>query len=127
MPRLWQISWLTALRNVADLPKRSTPRAKINCHRNSFAELGSCPREQRPRTVRRLVSDQTSSRLRRTIDPTGRRPTMAWIPGQLSCGPASKPKRVYASSHKDHTVRGLAEHVCDELAVAQRAGLMTPG
>ncbi|OYL14626.1 acyl carrier protein, partial [Streptococcus pneumoniae] len=34
-----------------------------------LAELGSLPREEWPRTVRRLVSDQISLLLRRTIDP----------------------------------------------------------
>lgn len=63
-----------------------------------LAELGSLPREEWPRTVRRLVSDQISLLLRRTIDPD--RPLSDYgldSLGNLSCGPASKPKRVYAS------------------------------
>lgn len=88
-----------------------------------LAELGSLPREEWPRTVRRLVSDQISLLLRRTIDPD--RPLSDY--GLDSLGNLELRTRIETetgirvSPTKITTVRGLAEHVCDELAAAQSA------
>jgi mycolipanoate synthase len=95
-----------------------------------LAELKSLPRDEWPSMIRRLVSDQISLLLRRTIDPD--RPLSDY--GLDSLGNLELRTRVETetgvriSPTKITTVRGLAEHLCDELAnteVATSSDLMT--
>ena len=83
-----------------------------------LAELDALPREEWPNTIRRLLSGQISLLLRRTIDPD--RPLSDY--GMDSLGNLELRTRietetgVRVSPTKITTVRGLAEHLCDELA-----------
>ena len=76
-----------------------------------------CPREEWPSTIRRLVSDQISLLLRRTIDPD--RPLSEY--GLDSLGNLELRTRIETETgvriSPTHitTVRGLAEHLCEQL------------
>ncbi len=83
-----------------------------------LAELRALPREEWPSAIRRLVSGQLSLLLRRTIDPD--RPLSDY--GLDSLGNLELRTRIETetgvriSPATITTVRGLAEHLCDELA-----------
>lgn len=88
-----------------------------------LAELRSLPREEWPGAIRRLVSGQLSLLLRRTIDPD--RPLSDY--GLDSLGNLELRTRIETetgvriSPTKITTVRGLADHLCDELADLEAA------
>ncbi|OBB89675.1 type I polyketide synthase [Mycobacterium sp. 852002-40037_SCH5390672] len=88
-----------------------------------LAELRALPREEWPSAIRRLVSGQISLLLRRTIDPD--RPLSDY--GLDSLGNLELRTRletetgVRISPAKITTVRGLADHLCDELSDLQAA------
>lgn len=88
-----------------------------------LAELSALPQEEWPGTIRRLVSDQISLLLRRTIDPD--RPLSDY--GLDSLGNLELRTRIETETgvriSPTHitTVRGLAEHLCEELATRQAA------
>ncbi|OBI34791.1 sulfolipid-1 biosynthesis phthioceranic/hydroxyphthioceranic acid synthase [Mycobacterium colombiense] len=88
-----------------------------------LAELRALPREEWPSAVRRLVSGQISLLLRRTIDPD--RPLSDY--GLDSLGNLELRTRIETetgirvSPTKITTVRGLADHLCDELADLEAA------
>ncbi|MDM4138901.1 MULTISPECIES: type I polyketide synthase [Mycobacterium] len=88
-----------------------------------LAELQALPREEWPSALRRLVSGQISLLLRRTIDPD--RPLSDY--GLDSLGNLELRTRIETetgvriSPAKITTVRGLAEHLCDELADLEAA------
>jgi mycolipanoate synthase len=93
--------------------------AQIKTDKGKFlAELKSLPRDEWPKKIRRLVSDQISLLLRRTIDPD--RPLSDY--GFDSLGNLELRTRietetgVRVSPTKITTVRDLAEHLCEELA-----------
>lgn len=83
-----------------------------------LAELRALPREEWPSALRRLVSGQLSLLLRRSVDPD--RPLSDY--GLDSLGNLELRTRietetgVRVSPTKITTVRGLADHLCDELA-----------
>ncbi len=83
-----------------------------------LAELRVLPREEWPSAIRRLVSGQISLLLRRTIDPD--RPLSDY--GLDSLGNLELRTRIETetgvriSPTRITTVRGLADHLCDELA-----------
>jgi mycolipanoate synthase len=85
------------------------------------AELNALPREEWPSTIRRLVSDQISLLLRRTIDPD--RPLSDY--GLDSLGNLELRTRIETETgvriSPTHitTVRGLADHLCEELAASE--------
>ena len=87
------------------------------------AELAELPQEEWPGAIRRMVSDQISLLLRRTIDPD--RPLSDY--GLDSLGNLELRTRIetetgirIAPTHIT-TVRGLAEHLCDQLRAAEAA------
>ncbi|HWT49611.1 MAG TPA: SDR family NAD(P)-dependent oxidoreductase, partial [Mycobacterium sp.] len=88
-----------------------------------LAELRALPREEWPSAIRRLVSGQISLLLRRTIDPD--RPLSDY--GLDSLGNLELRTRIETetgvriSPTKITTVRGLADHLCDELANLEAA------
>ncbi|OBJ19185.1 sulfolipid-1 biosynthesis phthioceranic/hydroxyphthioceranic acid synthase [Mycobacterium colombiense] len=88
-----------------------------------LAELQALPREEWPSAIRRLVSGQISLLLRRTIDPD--RPLSDY--GLDSLGNLELRTRietetgVRVSPTKITTVRGLADHLCEELADLEAA------
>ncbi|OBH61378.1 polyketide synthase [Mycobacterium mantenii] len=88
-----------------------------------LAELQALPREEWPSAIRRLVSGQISLLLRRTIDPD--RPLSDY--GLDSLGNLELRTRIETetgvriSPTKITTVRGLADHLCDELADLEAA------
>lgn len=87
------------------------------------AELSALPREEWPSTIRRLVSDQISLLLRRSIDPD--RPLSDY--GLDSLGNLELRTRIETETgvriSPTHitTVRGLAEHLCDQLETKEAA------
>ena len=88
-----------------------------------LAELKALPPDEWPTRLRRLVSDQISLILRRAIDPD--RPLSEY--GVDSLGNLELRARIEAetgvriSPTEITTVRGLAEHLCDELADLEAA------
>ncbi len=88
-----------------------------------LAELQALPREEWPSAIRRLVSGQISLLLRRTIDPD--RPLSDY--GLDSLGNLELRTRIETetgvriSPTKITTVRGVADHLCDELAGLEAA------
>jgi acyl carrier protein len=87
------------------------------------AELNALPPDEWPSRLRRLVSDQISVILRRTIDPD--RPLTEY--GLDSLGNLELRTRietetgVRVATTDITTVRGLAEHLCDGMAASQAA------
>ncbi|OFJ53144.1 sulfolipid-1 biosynthesis phthioceranic/hydroxyphthioceranic acid synthase [Mycolicibacterium grossiae] len=85
------------------------------------AELNALPREEWPSAIRRMVSDQISLLLRRTIDPD--RPLSDY--GLDSLGNLELRTRIETemgiriSPTHITTVRGLADHLCEELAASE--------
>lgn len=92
-----------------------------------LSELKAVPRDEWPGTIRRLVSDQISLLLRRTIDPD--RPLSDY--GLDSLGNLELRTRIETetgvriSPTQITTVRGLAEHLCKE--IEEREGLSGGG
>jgi polyketide synthase 3/4 len=88
-----------------------------------LAELKSAPKDEWPGMIRRLISDQISLLLRRTIDPD--RPLSDY--GLDSLGNLELRTRIETetgiriSPTKITTVRGLAEHICEELVTTEAA------
>ena len=88
-----------------------------------LAELKALPPDEWPTRLRRLVSEQISLILRRAIDPD--RPLSEY--GVDSLGNLELRTRIEAetgvriSPTEITTVRGLAEHLCDELADLEAA------
>ncbi|AKN16434.1 mycocerosic acid synthase (polyketide synthase) [Mycobacterium haemophilum DSM 44634] len=86
-----------------------------------LAELKVLPRDEWPSMIRRLVSEQISLLLRRTIDPD--RPLSDY--GLDSLGNLELRTRIETetgvriSPTKITTIRGLAEHLCEELAAME--------
>jgi len=87
------------------------------------AELNALPREEWPSMIRRLVSDQISLLLRRSIDPD--RPLSDY--GLDSLGNLELRTRIETETgvriQPTHitTVRGLADHLCDQLETKEAA------
>jgi mycolipanoate synthase len=87
------------------------------------AELEALPREEWPSHIRRLVSDQISLLLRRSIDPD--RPLSDY--GLDSLGNLELRTRIETETgiriQPTHitTVRGLAEHLCEQLETKEAA------
>ncbi|MBO0678428.1 type I polyketide synthase [Mycolicibacterium sp. S2-37] len=113
--------WLTAFAarsRFAEAFRSATPAAAGGGFR---AELAALPRDDWPAAIRRLVSDQTGLLLRRTIDPD--RPLSDY--GLDSLGNLELRTRLEAetgvrvSPAQITTVRGVAEHLCDELFAAE--------
>ena len=88
-----------------------------------LAELKSAPQDGWPGMIRRLISDQISLLLRRTIDPD--RPLSDY--GLDSLGNLELRTRIETETGirivptKITTVRGLAEHICEELVTTEPA------
>jgi polyketide synthase 5 len=91
------------------------------------AELNALPREEWPTLLRRLVSEQVSLILRRSIDPD--RPLPEY--GLDSLGSLELRTRIETetgiriTSTDITTVRGLADHLCEKLAPAEAAPVAT--
>ncbi|KAA0102229.1 SDR family NAD(P)-dependent oxidoreductase [Mycolicibacterium sp. P1-18] len=87
------------------------------------AELNALPREEWPSHIRRLVSDQISLLLRRSIDPD--RPLSDY--GLDSLGNLELRTRIETETgvriQPTHitTVRGLADHLCEQLETKEAA------
>jgi len=117
------IPWLTAFAHRSPFAEafRSDAQSAIGTSR-LHAELNALPREEWPTRLRRLISDELSLILRRTVDPD--RPLVEY--GVDSLGALELRTRVEAETGirlaaKDlgvGTVRGLAELLCEKLATA---------
>ena len=88
-----------------------------------LAELNALPRDEWPTRLRRLISEQVSLILRRSVDPD--RPLSEY--GLDSLGNLELRTRIEAETGirinpaDITTVRGLAEHLCDKLAAQEAA------
>jgi polyketide synthase 3/4 len=116
--------WLTAFAQRSRFAEGFQTMGQSQADTGKFrAELDALPREEWPSTVRRLVSDQISLLLRRTIDPD--RPLSDY--GLDSLGNLELRTRIETETgvriSPTHitTVRGLAEHLCDQLATMEVA------
>jgi polyketide synthase 3/4 len=116
--------WLTAFAQRSKFASAFQASAKGQSDKGKFrAELASLPREEWPSAIRRLVSDQISLLLRRTIDPD--RPLSEY--GLDSLGNLELRTRIETETgiriSPTHitTVRGLAEHLCDQLEAIELA------
>ena len=116
--------WLTAFAQRSPFAEAFQAMGQSQTDTGKFrAELDALPREEWPSTVRRLVSDQISLLLRRTIDPD--RPLSDY--GLDSLGNLELRTRIETETgvriSPTHitTVRGLAEHLCDQLAAMEAA------
>jgi mycolipanoate synthase len=120
--------WLNAFAQRSRFAEAFQSMAQIKTDKGKFlAELMSLPRDEWPGMIRRLVSDQISLLLRRTIDPD--RPLSDY--GLDSLGNLELRTRVETetgvriSPTKITTVRDLAEHLCEELANIEAAPAVT--
>ena len=118
--------WLTAFAQRSKFAEGFQASAQGQADTGKFrAELNALPREEWPSMVRRLVSDQLSLLLRRTIDPD--RPLSDY--GLDSLGNLELRTRIETetgiriSPAHITTVRGLAEHLCDQLATSEVASV----
>ena len=116
--------WLTSFAQRSKFAEGFQASASGKSDTGKFrAELQALPREEWPSTVRRLVSDQISLLLRRTIDPD--RPLSEY--GLDSLGNLELRTRIETETgvriSPTHitTVRGLAEHLCDQLEAMEVA------
>jgi polyketide synthase 3/4 len=116
--------WLTAFAQRSRFAEAFQSAATGQTDSGKFrAELNALPREEWPGTVRRLVSDQISLLLRRTIDPD--RPLSDY--GLDSLGNLELRTRIETETGvrigPTHitTVRDLAEHLCDQLTTGEVA------
>ncbi|MFA5710024.1 sulfolipid-1 biosynthesis phthioceranic/hydroxyphthioceranic acid synthase [Mycolicibacterium sp.] len=88
-------------------------------------ELNAMPREEWPTHLRRVISEQVSLLLRRSVDPD--RPLPEY--GLDSLGNLELRTRIEAetgvriSSMAITTIRGLADHLCDKLAPQETASV----
>lgn len=116
--------WLTSFAQRSRFAEAFGSAGQGNPDTGRFlAELQALPREEWPSAIRRLVSGQISLLLRRTIDPD--RPLSDY--GLDSLGNLELRTRIETetgvriSPAKITTVRGLADHLCDELAGLEAA------
>jgi acyl transferase domain-containing protein/acyl carrier protein len=114
--------WLTAFAKRSKFAESFQSSGQNRSDAGKFlAELTALPREEWPGAIRRLVSDQISLLLRRTIDPD--RPLSDY--GLDSLGNLELRTRIETETgvriSPTHitTVRGLADHLCDEIAAKQ--------
>ncbi|MGH3627527.1 MAG: SDR family NAD(P)-dependent oxidoreductase, partial [Sciscionella sp.] len=111
--------WLTVFAQRSRFAEafRSTGQSQT-CTTKFLAELNTLPHDEWPTRLRRLVSEQVSLILRRSIDPD--RPLSEY--GLDSLGNLELRTRIEAEagvrikSTDITTVRGLAAHLCDTLA-----------
>lgn len=111
--------WLTSFAQRSKFAEAFQSSAQGQSDTGKFrAELLALPREEWPSAIRRLVSDQISLLLRRSIDPD--RPLSDY--GLDSLGNLELRTRIETETGvrigPTHitTVRGLADHLCDQLA-----------
>ena len=114
--------WLTAFAQRSRFAEVFQSTGQSRTDTSKFrAELNALPADEWPTRLRRLVSEQVSLILRRTVDPD--RPLSEY--GLDSLGNLELRTRIETEtgirigSTDITTVRGLAEHLCDKLA-AQR-------
>jgi mycolipanoate synthase len=116
--------WLDAFAQRSRFAEAFQSMADGQADKGKFlAELKSAPRDEWPSMIRRLISDQISLLLRRSIDPD--RPLSDY--GLDSLGNLELRTRIETetgvriSPTKITTVRGLAEHLCDDLETTEAA------
>ena len=122
--------WLTALAQRSRFAEafRSTGESRRGTS-EFLTELNSLPSDEWPVRLRRLVSDQVSRILRRSVDPD--RPLSEY--GVDSLGNLELRTRIETetgiriSSTDITTVRGLADHLCDTLADLEGKPSVTAG
>ena len=116
--------WLTALAQRSRFAEAFQSQGHSRRDTSEFrAELNALPPDEWPTRVRRLVSDQVSLILRRTVDPD--RPLYEY--GLDSLGTLELRTRIETetgiriTSADITTIRGLAEYLCEELSVPEAA------
>ena len=116
--------WLTAFAQRSAFAEAFRSVGQSPTDTSKFrSEINALPREEWPGMIRRLVSDQISLLLRRAIDPD--RPLSDY--GLDSLGNLELRTRIETETGirigptDITTVRGLAQHLCDELATDEAA------
>ena len=118
--------WLTAFAQRS--PFAEAFKSAGQSHRGTskfLAELNELPPDEWPARLRRMVSEQVSLILRRSVDPD--RPLSEY--GLDSLGNLELRTRIETetgvriTSTDITTVRGLAEHLCDKLAPLEEASM----
>ena len=124
MRRSMGTPWLTAFAQRSKFAEAFKSLGKSRTGTSEFlAELDALPREEWPTRLRRLVSEQISLILRRSIDPD--RPLSEY--GLDSLGSLELRTRIETetgiriTSTDITTVRGLADHLCEQLAPTEAA------
>jgi polyketide synthase 5 len=117
-------AWLTALAQRSPFAQLFQSMGQARTNTSQFrAELNALPSDERPSRLRRLVADQISLILRRTVDPD--RPLLEY--GLDSLGNLELRNRIEAetgiriNARDSLTVRGLAQDLCDKLADQEAA------
>jgi polyketide synthase 5 len=119
--------WLTAFAERSPFAEAFRPTGRNQTGTSKLrAELDQLPRDEWPTRLRRLMSEQISLILRRTIDPD--RPLSEY--GVDSLGAlelrtrieAETGVRLTASDLAVGTIRGLAEQLCEKLGPRENAG-----
>jgi mycolipanoate synthase len=117
-------AWLNSFAQRSRFAEAFQSMAHGQADKGKFlAELKSAPRDEWPSMIRRLISDQISLLLRRTIDPD--RPLSDY--GLDSLGNLELRTRIETemgvriSPANITTVRGVAEHLCNQLASKEDA------
>jgi polyketide synthase 5 len=115
--------WLTAFAQRSPFAELFRSAGKSRSSSEFLTELNALPPEEWPTRLRRLISDQVSLILRRTIDPD--RPLSEY--GLDSLGNLEMRTRIETetgiriTSTDITTVRGLAEVLCEKLAPSEAA------
>ncbi len=116
--------WLTAFAQTSRFAEAFKSMGQGRSDTSEFLlELGELPREEWPARLRRLISDQISLILRRSVDPD--RPLAEY--GLDSLGNLELRTRVQTetgvriTATDITTIRGLADSVCEKLVPAQEA------
>jgi polyketide synthase 5 len=116
--------WLTALAQRSKFAEAFQSQGHNRRDTSEFrAELNALPPDEWPTRVRRLVSDQVSLILRRTVDPD--RPLYEY--GLDSLGTLELRTRIETetgiriTSTDITTIRGLADFLCEELSAPEAA------
>ena len=114
--------WLTAFAHRSPFAEEFRSAGQTRTDTSQFrAELTTLPRDEWPSRLRRLISDQISLILRRTIDPD-RALTEYGLDslGNLELRTRIETETgVRVATTDITTVRGLAEHLCDKIAASE--------
>ncbi len=110
--------WLAAFAQTSKFAEAFQSSGQRNTGSAFLAELHELPRDEWPARMRRMIAEQISLILRRSVDPD--RPLAEYgldSLGTLKYAPASRRRQVFCIGSTDiSTIRVLADRLCDVLA-----------